>query len=273
MRCAALSLDLDETVVDYSESTLRALEAIGGHRSDLALWRAVSARAESALDEGALPVEELDRVRIRRFHEACSGRSPSEHELSALVAARRAAVLGSVRAFPDALRLLDAAASLGLRCIAVSNSYAALREGIVERLGLARYFTHVTFCGDGPDRKPDATAFHSGLQALGCPAELLVHIGDELRSDVGGARAAGAQGVHLDRSGGGCRHAEPCLTSLDASIEHHRSGPVLRFTSGLGLAVEARHPGTSPAADGLAARTRHITPRHPITTRSTRSEP
>lgn len=238
MRCDGLSLDLDETVVDYSVSTVRALAAIGGSPSDLALWRAVSARAEEELDAGATSVAEFERSRVRSFHHERSGRILAESELIRLVAARCSSVLESVRVFPDALRLLERARALGLRCIAVSNSYSALRDGVVDRLGLAPYFAHVTFCGDGGPRKPDARAFDGGLQALGCPPERLVHIGDELGSDVVGARNAGAQGVHLNRSRADCRHAEPCIASLDLPLERDGSAVVVR----LGHGARARPP-------------------------------
>ncbi len=238
MHCDGLSLDLDETVVDYFVSTVRALGAIGGSPADLALWRAVSARAEKALDEGAISVAELERTRVRSFHHELSGRILAEPELTRLVAARRSSVLESVRVFPHALRLLDRARVLGLRCIAVSNSYSALRDGVVDRLGLAPYFTHVTFCGDGGPRKPDGRAFDDGLRALGCPPERLVHIGDELGSDVVGARNAGAQGVHLNRSRADCRHAEPCIASLDVPLERDGSGAVVH----LGHGARARPP-------------------------------
>ncbi|MGW6128954.1 HAD family hydrolase [Cellulomonas sp. NPDC055163] len=251
MQCDALSLDLDETVVDYSVSTVDALEAIGGGPADLALWRTVSARAERALDEGAIPVTELDRARVRSFHHERSGRVLAEHELTRLVAARRAGVLESVRVFPDALHLLERARGLGLRCIAVSNSYSALRDAIVHRLGLAPYFTHVTFCGDGGPRKPDGRAFDAGLRALGCPPGRLVHLGDELRSDVVGARNAGAQGVHVNRARAGCRHAEPCIASLDVPLERHGRGAVVHLDEA--TAARARPPAGEQRTDAVAA--------------------
>jgi putative hydrolase of the HAD superfamily len=50
--------------------------------------------------------------------------------------------------------------------------------------------------------KPDPAIFGIALRALGVPASgTVLHVGDSLRSDVGGALAAGLQPVHLDPHG------------------------------------------------------------------------
>lgn len=257
MRCDALSLDLDGTIIDYSVSTIRALEAIGGHSSALPKWCEVSAGVEYALDRGLLPVAEFERDGIRRFHDACYGRQLSESELCDLVAVRRSTVLGSVRLFPDAARFLSSTEMLGIRCIAVSNSFAGLRDDIVDRLGLAKYFSYVKFCGDGVHRKPEGEAFSDGLKMLGGPAASVVHMGDEFEADVLGARNAGLQGVHVNRSGGVCSHtgshAGVCVSSLDFSLERHDDGLSLRFGSELCLTVEDRYLGAGTVPDESGA--------------------
>ena len=50
--------------------------------------------------------------------------------------------------------------------------------------------------------KPDPAIFGIALAALGVPAsERVLYVGDSLRYDVTGARAAGLQPVHLDPNG------------------------------------------------------------------------
>lgn len=50
--------------------------------------------------------------------------------------------------------------------------------------------------------KPDPEIFRIALDALGVPAgEKVLHVGDSLRYDVAGARAAGLQPVHMDPHG------------------------------------------------------------------------
>ena len=50
--------------------------------------------------------------------------------------------------------------------------------------------------------KPDPAIFGLALESLGVPAsDTVLHVGDSLRSDVDGARAAGIQPVHFDPYG------------------------------------------------------------------------
>ena len=50
--------------------------------------------------------------------------------------------------------------------------------------------------------KPDPAIFGIALDASACPrARRVLHVGDSLRYDVAGARAAGLQPVHLDPNG------------------------------------------------------------------------
>ncbi|WEH39577.1 HAD family hydrolase [Streptomyces sp. NBC_01218] len=263
MRCDAISFDLDETLIDYSVSSVRALEAIGGRPSDLPRWYEASARADREMNRGALPAAEYDDERIGRFHAACHGRSPSASELRDLVDRRRDAVLTHVRLFPDAVRFLASVRAHGITCVAVSNSFAVLREDIVRRLGLETHLTHVTYCGDGVHRKPAKEAFADGLAALG-GADAVVHIGDEYEADIVGAGNAGLQGVHVNRSGGRCAHAGTCVTSLDLPLERRENGLHLGAVTGPrqgyrrpAPAAPAESPGRTPRSPAFRPTTHH----------------
>lgn len=244
MRCDALSLDLDDTVIDYSLSSVRALEAIGGRGSDLPLWSEVSAGVESDLNRGLLSVEEFERERIRRFYDVHYGRTLSGAEVGELVSVRRRSVLESVALFPDAVRFLRTVEMLGIKCIAVSNAFAELRQDIIDGLGLARHFVHMKFCGGGGVRKPDGESFSDGLGILGAEPGRVVHIGDEVDADVMGARNAGLSAVHVNRSGGGCSHVGACVPSLDVSLGRHEGDVVVQVGSKVRLTVGGRRDGT-----------------------------
>jgi putative hydrolase of the HAD superfamily len=75
--------------------------------------------------------------------------------------------------------------------------------------------------------KPDPAIFAIALDALGVPASgTVLHVGDSLRYDVAGARAAGLQPVHLDPYGfcpapDGHRHVRT-LTELASRIDTPR---------------------------------------------------
>jgi putative hydrolase of the HAD superfamily len=108
---------------------------------------------------------------------------------------------------------LRALAALGLPMGVVSNSDGSVHAEL-RRLG-------VCYAPDGQDlpatgvrvgvvvdsavvgvAKPDPAIFRIALDALGVPADgTVLHVGDSLRYDVAGARAAGLQPVHLDPYG------------------------------------------------------------------------
>ena len=46
--------------------------------------------------------------------------------------------------------------------------------------------------------KPDARVFQATIDALGPPADRILHVGDSVVYDVDGATAVGMQAVHMD---------------------------------------------------------------------------
>jgi putative hydrolase of the HAD superfamily len=107
---------------------------------------------------------------------------------------------------------LQALAALGLPMGVVSNSDGSVQAEL-RRLGVCHAPN-----GPGPHpgvpvgvvvdsavvgvAKPDPAIFSLALDAIGVPASgTVLHVGDSLRYDVAGARAAGLQPVHLDPHG------------------------------------------------------------------------
>jgi HAD superfamily hydrolase (TIGR01509 family) len=96
-------------------------------------------------------------------------------------------------ALRDARPLLEALGSsfsLGV----VSNNYGNLKS-VLEREGLSHLFATVIDSRELGFEKPDARIFFAACAELHVPAALVVHVGDSLKRDVGGARAAGLQAV------------------------------------------------------------------------------
>lgn len=108
---------------------------------------------------------------------------------------------------PGSADALRAIAALGMPIAIVSNS-----TGVVERdlrsLGVCQ-----TGAGDGIEvaavvdsavvgvEKPDPRIFAVALDLLGTAPGGVVHVGDTVRFDVDGARAAGIRPIHLDPYG------------------------------------------------------------------------
>lgn len=103
----------------------------------------------------------------------------------------------------ESVEALDAIAARGVHMGIVSNS-----DGSVERLlsdrGVGRVGSEWVCVVDSHIlgvAKPDPAIFHHALETVGVPAERAVHVGDSIRFDVEGARAADVRPLHMDPFG------------------------------------------------------------------------
>ncbi len=71
--------------------------------------------------------------------------------------------------------------------------------------------------------KPDATIFHRTAELLNVEPDVMLHVGDNLAADVGGALNAGMTAVWLNRSGRTRNETDPephhVITSLSKLSE------------------------------------------------------
>lgn len=100
-------------------------------------------------------------------------------------------------AHPDAWVLAPGAAAAlarmraaGLRLAVVSNFDTRLRP-ILLRLGIAHMFDAIVVSAEVGVEKPNPLIYEEALLRLGCGASDVVHVGDDRRNDVWGARDAG----------------------------------------------------------------------------------
>ena len=70
-----------------------------------------------------------------------------------------------------------------------------------ERCGLPETFDFAVFGQDHGTKKPDPKLFRIALARAGCAPHHLLHVGDSLENDVGGANGVGARSVWLNRTG------------------------------------------------------------------------
>ena len=68
-----------------------------------------------------------------------------------------------------------------------------------ERCGLNGTFDFTVFAEDHGVEKPDTAIFRVALDAAGCSAQEMLHVGDSLEDDVRGASSAGLRSVWLNR--------------------------------------------------------------------------
>jgi len=102
--------------------------------------------------------------------------------------------------FPDVRPALQRLRNAGYRLGIVSNFDSRLDQILVE-LGIARYFERVVVSSRAGAAKPDPAIFLSALAAFGVTPDHACHVGDTPREDIFGAKAAGVEGILLDRRG------------------------------------------------------------------------
>lgn len=125
--------------------------------------------------------------------------------------------------YDDVHPALDALRGQGCRLAVVSNWDSRL-PGLLERLELARYFEVIGVSHLERVEKPDPALFHRVLERLDAAPEQALHVGNLPHEDLAGARAAGVDGLLVDRKGQLEGHATvPDLTDLPQIATGDRS--------------------------------------------------
>jgi HAD superfamily hydrolase (TIGR01549 family) len=97
---------------------------------------------------------------------------------------------------PELLARLRGRAKLA---VCSNFSHGETARAVLEDAGLARHFDAIVISDEGGFRKPRAEIFAAVAERLGVdPAEIL-HVGDNLEADVGGAAGAGMSTAWLTR--------------------------------------------------------------------------
>ncbi len=106
------------------------------------------------------------------------------------------------RVFDDVLDsgLLEKLKQRGVVLGVVSNWDSRLTS-ILENVGLAHYFDFILASAEVGSAKPDPGIFQAALSQSGIPASAACHIGDEIPTDVVGARSQGIDPILIDRAG------------------------------------------------------------------------
>jgi 2-haloalkanoic acid dehalogenase type II len=195
----AVTLDLDETLWPFApvaaaiDAALEAFLAEHAPRTAARYDREAVADAVAAVraerDDLAHDLGALRRAAMRRLF-AASGEDPdlAEPAFEVVFAARQ-----RVELFPDTAAAMDRLAAR-VPLLAVTNGNADLG-----RTGVARWFTGCVAAHDVGVGKPHPRVFETACRRLGLPAAEVLHAGDDLHTDVGGALDAGLQAVWVQR--------------------------------------------------------------------------
>ncbi|WP_134672080.1 HAD family hydrolase [Halorussus marinus] len=192
MSVSTVLLDLDDTICAHPGSPeARLADAFGRAGvepffdvADVRPWLArVTAETELELRERCFGgiADELGRDRADALAVARAYEDPDPEAVGFLPGAE--AALGALGANYD----------LAL----VTNGGREIQTAKLAALGIADRFEATTFAEPGRPVKPDPDPFDRTLATMGVSASEAVHVGNSLRSDVGGAQAAGVEAVWL----------------------------------------------------------------------------
>jgi putative hydrolase of the HAD superfamily len=102
--------------------------------------------------------------------------------------------------FPGALETLLELRARGHRLALLTNGGAAFQREKIERFALAPLFDVVLVEGELGYGKPDPRVFERALRALGAAPQEALMTGNDLRSDIYGAKRAGVRAVWIDHA-------------------------------------------------------------------------
>ena len=102
--------------------------------------------------------------------------------------------------YPEAIETLRALRQRGLKLAVVSNFDSRLRN-ILEGLGAASWFDGIFISSAVGYAKPDRRIFDFVIKSRQLVATTVLHVGDSVTNDIGGATNAGVKAILVDRKG------------------------------------------------------------------------
>jgi FMN phosphatase YigB (HAD superfamily) len=174
----------------------------------------------------ALAVEHPSRERFRRALERVGVESDGAAAVAPLLARAHMAVLAdATRCPPEHTRVLARACALGPVAIVTNFDDTASAYEILERHGIRGQVQSIVVSEAVGLRKPNPTLVQLALHDVGVAPREAVFVGDNLREDVGAARAAGVDAVWIDADGKGVpadgpapRHVVRRLADVEALL-------------------------------------------------------
>ena len=200
----AISFDLDDTLYDNRPVIERAEQWMVDHMRDTYLQTAMYDRAWwhrlklQLQQEDPLLREDVTLCRKAMLQRGLISGGMSETE--AKVEAEKVFVsfleVRSQVAVPEITRQVLSVLAGKYPLVVITNGNV-----LVERLGLDGHFQHILKAGGGFRMKPAPDLFQSMAQRLGLPPHQILHVGDDVTTDVAGAVGNGYRSAWLNDVG------------------------------------------------------------------------
>jgi putative hydrolase of the HAD superfamily len=218
---AGVLFDLDGTLVDHEGAACAALYAwlpsyglsAGDISALIPLWFDLERRHYPVWRSGEITFQEQRRRRLLDFMPAV-GATLRLDQVDAVFAQYLACYQAAWTAFDDAAPALRRVASAGLRVGVLTNGNQEQQAAKLRATGLLGLCGPVFASAVLPAGKPDPRAYLEACRRLQLTPGQVLMVGDNLELDVVGARAAGLQAIHLDRSLVGSPAAADTIGSL-----------------------------------------------------------
>ena len=153
---------------------------------------------------------------------AANGYEISDEQTAYLCAGFRRISLVYLCLFPDTLACLEGLKKAGKKIYLLSNAQRSFTWQELELTGLLPYFDGILISSDERCMKPDPAFYNRCCERYQLDKKQSVMIGNELRSDMAGAKAAGIDGFYINRS----------------PVFHGESEPSYRYVSPAGSLLE-----------------------------------
>lgn len=158
------------------------------------------------------------------FHEvfAANGYEISEEQTTYLCECFRRISLIYMCLFPDTLACLEGLKKAGKKIYLLSNAQRSFTWQELEMTGLISYFDGILISSDEGCMKPDPAFYNICCERYQLDKEQCVMVGNELKSDMAGAKSAGIDGFYINRN----------------PVFHEEKEPIYRYVSVGGSLME-----------------------------------
>ena len=107
------------------------------------------------------------------------------------------------------MELLEGLRARGAGVYLLSNAQACFTRHELEILGLADKFDGIQLSSEAGWKKPSGQFFLTAFERFSLSPDECIYIGNDLRDDVGGARAVGMRSIYIETEQSGRYEAAP----------------------------------------------------------------